>query len=1033
MSSRAGDTFPASLAYSEALRIDEACDRFEAAWRAGAEPQVEDFIDELTEPARSVLRDELHALERALRRSAEGSLPATPRPRVEGKDDETKLPATVDVSPTAHHRTGEGKHDPSAATRGTRFRILHPHAAGGLGEVFVARDEELNREVALKQIQTRHASNPESQARFLIEAEVTGGLEHPGIVPVYSLGRHPDSRPFYVMKFIRGETLKDAIDRFHKAANRNDRERTVEFCKLLRRFIDVCNTIAYAHSRGILHRDLKPANIMLGRFGETLVVDWGLAKPVGVAGETGRGPESPLWPASTSGSAETQPGTMMGTPQYMSPEQASGRLDQAGPASDVFSLGATLYCLLTGRPAFDGATANTVIDKVCRGEFPSPRTISSSIPAPLDAICVKAMAHRPEDRYPSASALADEIEHWLADEPVSAYHEPPLVRLARWSRRHRTLTASLGALLITAVVALSISTVLIGREQARKEAQRRLAELNFARARAAVDQMLTEVAEVELADVPQMQPVRRRLLEKARAFYVDFLKQDAGSSVRLEAGRAHIRLGEIAELLGDHPGAERAYRQGSGLLQVLAAESPTRADPQRDLARGEYDLGVLFKKANRFRESERFLRLAVARREQLAAAHPDDPGDRQSLADGHYQLGALAARLRGRHAQEEADYRAALRIQEVNIAATRDSPGSRRKLARYLNNLSILLKDTGRLREAEVDWREAIAIQHKFAESPQSPPGDRWQLARSLSNLAVLLKETGRTDEAETMYEDARKLQSALVADFPEIPDYRNDLAATIHNLGLLWSGIARSDAARDAFRAAIELRRNLTVDFPGIPEYTQKLAVTRLSLANALKETDPSMARAGYREAQAAQDKLAAEYPDVTEYQVSLGRTLYSLARLQVVQNDLAGAKESLERAIQCHRSALAADPTDRPAREFLRDDQGVLCLTLIRSGELDRSANAAEELTRIMPDAPDEWVRSAIFLVECATAATDKASSESFARRAVRQLHLAVERRLINQPASLDVKELGPIQNRQDFQMLREELANRSKIRSG
>jgi serine/threonine-protein kinase len=1033
MSSRAGDTFPASLPYSEALKIDEACDRFEAAWRAGAGPEIEDFIHEMTEPARSVLRDELRALERALRRTAEGSLQATPRARAEATADETSVQSTVDRVRNAPDGTGKRSPDPSAPTSAPRFRILRPHASGGLGEVFVARDEELNREVALKQIQARHASNADSQARFLIEAEVTGGMEHPGIVPVYSLGRHPDNRPFYVMKFIRGETLKDAIDRFHKATNREDRDRTVEFRKLLTRFIDVCNTIAYAHSRGILHRDLKPSNIMLGTFGETLVVDWGLAKPMGVAGEAGKGADSPFRPASSSGSAETQPGSMLGTPQYMSPEQASGRLDQAGPASDLFSLGATLYCLLTGRPPFEGDTANTVMDKVCRGDFPPPRTIDRSVPAALEAVCMKAMAHRPEDRYPTANALVDEIEHWLADEPVSAYHEPPLLRLARWGRRHRTLAASFAALLVTAVVALSISTLLIGREQARKEAQRRLAELNFTRARMAVDQMLTEVAEVELADVPQMQPVRRRLLEKAREFYVDFLKNYTTPSIRLEAGRAHVRLGEIEELLGDHLNSERDYRRGIGLLQVLVAESPTWADPRRDLARGEHDLGVLFKKANRFRESEHFLRQSISHRERLAAEHPTDPGDHQSLADGHYQLGALAARLRGRHAEEEDDYRAALRIQEANVASSRDGPGSRRKLARYLNNLSILLKDTGRLREAEEDWREAIKIERALADSPHSLPGDRWQLARSLTNLAVLLKETGRPDAAETMNEDARNLQSALVADFPEVPDYRNDLAATIHNLGLLWSETGRAVAARDAFRAAIEIRRTLTVDIPGVPEYILKLAVTRLSLASVLKESDPSMARVAYGEAQAAQDKLAADYPDVTEYQVSLGRTLYSLARLQVMQNDLAKGRESLVRAIQYHRAALATDPRDRTCREFLRDDQGVLCLALIRSGELERSADAAEELTRIMPDAPEEWLRSAIFLVECASAATDKAASESFLQRAVRQLFVAAQRRLINDPKLLEVKELEPIQNRQDFQNLREELANRSKIRAG
>ena len=185
---------------------------------------------------------------------------------------------TVDPDQTAIPSVGE----PSLA--GQRFRILRPHASGGLGEVFVARDEELHREVALKQIQDRYADHPESRSRFLLEAEITGGLEHPGIVPVYGLGHYPDGRPFYAMRFIRGDSLKEAIEQFHRAdgqPGRDPGERALALRQLLRRFVDVCNAIAYAHSRGVLHRDLKPGNVMLGPYGETLVVDWGLAKPIG--------------------------------------------------------------------------------------------------------------------------------------------------------------------------------------------------------------------------------------------------------------------------------------------------------------------------------------------------------------------------------------------------------------------------------------------------------------------------------------------------------------------------------------------------------------------------------------------------------------------------------------------------------------------------------------------------------------------------------------------------------------------------------
>jgi formylglycine-generating enzyme required for sulfatase activity len=356
-----------------------------------------------------------------------------------------------------------------ASPAGRRFLILRPHARGGLGEVFVARDEELRREVALKEMQERHAHNPDSRARFLLEAEVTGGLEHPGVVPVYGLGTYADGRPFYAMRLIRGESLKDAIDRFHreKAALAGG-ERTLRLRQLLGRFVYVCQAVAYAHSRGVLHRDLKPANILLGQYGETLVVDWGLAKVLGRAeADTAEGPLRP----SLSGDATiTQTGAALGTPAFMSPEQAAGRLDQLGPASDVYSLGATLYCLLTGRPPFAEGAVGAVLARVQRGDCPRPRELDRRVHPALEAICRRAMALRPGDRYASPLALADDLERWLADEPVSAYREPAAARLARWGRRHRTLVAVAAFVLLTLAGAAVVGGLVVGREQERARA-----------------------------------------------------------------------------------------------------------------------------------------------------------------------------------------------------------------------------------------------------------------------------------------------------------------------------------------------------------------------------------------------------------------------------------------------------------------------------------------------------------------------------------------------------------------------------------
>ncbi len=351
-----------------------------------------------------------------------------------------------------------------------RFRLLRFHDRGGLGEVFVARDDEVGREVALKQIRPDHADDPPGRSRFLLEAEITGGLEHPGIVPVYGIGIQEDGRPFYAMRFIRGVSLREAISKFHaSAASGSDPgRRSLELRTLLDRFLDVCDAIAYAHSRGVIHRDIKPRNIMLGPFGETLVVDWGLAKMIGRIEDPTLFAEATLTPESGSQLEATLPGQRIGTPAYMPPEQAAGRLDEIGPRSDVYSLGATLYTILAGRPAFQDSDVPSMLRRVERGEFDPPRRVWPWVDRALDAVCLKAMAVRPEDRYGSPRALAEDIKKWMADEPVSAWKEPRSRRLSRWARQRQTLVTS------SAVAAVLVLSVLgyLGYEERLREGRR---------------------------------------------------------------------------------------------------------------------------------------------------------------------------------------------------------------------------------------------------------------------------------------------------------------------------------------------------------------------------------------------------------------------------------------------------------------------------------------------------------------------------------------------------------------------------------
>jgi serine/threonine-protein kinase len=463
------------------VQIDEVCDRFEAAWKAGQRPRIEDYVEESPAPARAALLREIIPLDIEYRKR-QGETPTTeeyldrfpylsteefrdrpgsavPRPvgpPVDSTEDE-KEPSLPTLPPSTSESAAPAFWTAPGPSRYTREKF---HKGGGLGDVYKAYDEELRREVALKRIKEEHADNPRCQRDFLREAEITGKLEHPGVVPIYGLVQGPDGNPSYAMRFIEGESLKDAIHKFHEAdkAKRDPGERAVALRQLLNRFIAVCNTLAFAHNRGIIHRDLKPANIMLGKYGETLVVDWGLARPFARTESERASGEDTLIPAPKDVQVPdaTRPGDIKGTLSYMSPEQAEGRWDLVGPASDIYSLGATLYELLTGVAPVRGGDYREVLSKAQRADFPHPRSIKSDIAKPLEAICLKAMNLDRADRYPTADLIGKDLELWLADEPVTAHKEPWFERARRLRRRHKPLAASLAVALLLIVIGAAI-------------------------------------------------------------------------------------------------------------------------------------------------------------------------------------------------------------------------------------------------------------------------------------------------------------------------------------------------------------------------------------------------------------------------------------------------------------------------------------------------------------------------------------------------------------------------------------------------
>jgi serine/threonine-protein kinase len=1044
-------------------RFVEAC----GAWAMRKDTPLADILVErgwLTPHDRA---DVERLLERKLRKhgDAHASLSAVAGPEVRRALD-TVSDADVEQSlanlPPAAERASELPTVDARPPAG-RYRVLRPHAKGGLGEVFVALDTELHRPIALKQIQQRHADDRHSRGRFLLEAEITGGLEHPGIVPVYGLGLYPDGRPFYAMRLIQGESLKEALTRFHAAPDFTG----PAFRQLLRRFVDVCNAVAYAHSRGVLHRDLKPANVMLGPFGETLVVDWGLAKVVGRDRTGGAGPaeEPALQPASAPGQEETSAGSALGTPGYMSPEQAAGRLDELGPASDVYSLGATLYCLLTGRAPVAGSDKGEVLRQVQRGDWVPPRQVQAAVPPALDAVCRQALARKLAARYPTPLALAAEVERWLADEPVGAYRDPLAVRLVRWGRRHQKLVTGCTALLLTAVLALGVGLWAVERERTRTAAAKAQAEEHFQLAKDAVDRYLNAVTEDPRLKEKDFFELRKKLLVTAVPFYERFAQAKAGDPEQEAArGQAYYRLAWVRHQLGEREAALADYERMRVVFTQLAAAFPSVPEYRQDLATSHNNLGMLLASLGKGPEAEAEYRQALALQEQLAADFPTVPEYRQELAGSHNNLGVLLRDLMKRP-EAEAEYRRALALQEQLAADFPSVPAYRQDLAMSHTNLGSLLKGLGKRPEAEAEYRRALALQEQLAADFPSVPAYRRELAASHNNLGGLLADLGKRSEAEAAFRRALALFAQLTADFSTVPEYHQHLASSHNNLGLLLKALGRRPEAEAEYRRAVALYEQLGAAFPTVPAYRHELARSHTSLGLLLVDLGKrSEAEAEYRRALALQEQLAADFPGVPEYRRDLGGGYCNYGDLLRERGEAAASLDWYAKACAALRPVLAQEPRLATARLFLRnahwgraqaldrlgrhveaadDWEQALALnaekprerqfllkrsaSMARAGQHAQATAAVEELLR--PGAADRntlyntacvYALAAAQAVKEAPKNTSSLPAEQYARRAVALLRQAVQQGFKDVARLKKDTDLDGLRPRPDFQQL-------------
>jgi serine/threonine-protein kinase len=671
-----------------------------------------------------------------------------------------------------------------------RYTLTTLHAKGAIGQVWLARDSQLDREVALKELRPERSGSHAILRRFVQEARITGRLDHPGVVPIYEFSQgQPNAgrgHPYYTMRFIRGRTLAAAIGEYHRKLAEKQTRRT-DLLTLIQAFLGVCNTVAFAHSRAVIHRDLKGQNIVLGEFGEVVLLDWGLAKlvdkPDAEADEPDLDPRATVaWPAAGDGDGAgmTAAGQVLGTPAYMAPEQAEGRSQRIGRWTDVYGLGAILYEILAGRPPFGGDSTQDVLRKV-REEPPTrPRKICRSAPRALEAVCLKAMSKEPTARYGSAAELATDIQHWLADEPVSAWREPWTMQVRRWVGRNRTTVAAGVAALIVAVAGLS---ALLGvQSKANRDLRAAIERVEIAEgfasddsseAQRAIDTFYSGITEDVILRRPELGQLRKRLLTTALDFYsrrVDKLrgrKEAMGASWDYSsAARGLERVASIQAILGDRESAIQTRCEVVALYDAAPATHPGNA------AKALLDLGNLQRLAGHPDDSARSIEESLRRYEHM--------GDPTVYELDVALVSADLGRLRNDMGQAEEGRRLlerALEIQERRHKPRSDQGWLAGRLGATYMTLGNLHEDEGRIDVAQSYHEKSEAIYRRLFERTQKSDWNRAEWARSLNNLGLMQARAGRINDGRKAVERGQEMREQLLRDQPLNIEYRGDLA----------------------------------------------------------------------------------------------------------------------------------------------------------------------------------------------------------------------------------------------------------------
>ena len=783
---------------------------------------------------------------------------------------------------------------------------------GGMGIVYEARQLSLSRRVALKVLPFAAVLDARQIARFKNEAQAAAQLQHPNIVPVYAVGVERGVH-YYAMQFIEGQPLDRAIAQLRAltgeeapalqdtasfpAGEKDDRETVLStkpvhahreasllsrkwvsrreyFETVMRLGVQAAEALHAAHSLGVVHRDIKPSNLLLDAAGKLWVTDFGLARC-----------QTDL--------SLTQTGDVVGTRQYMSPEQALGQAALVDQRTDVYSLGATLYELLTLRPAFAAEDGTTLLRRIDLEEPRPVRSLRPEVPLDLETVVNKAMARQRDERYLTAQDLADDLRRLLDGLPPVAQRPTILDRVGKWSRRHRRAVVLSMAAASVAIVGLSISLLLINRARTRAEHDYARAETYLRQAHETVDLFGSRLAE-RLGHVPGAEQVRREVLHETLAYYQKFIEQAADNpQLRADLATTYSKIGSLNDQMGLSKEAIAAHRQAVELLEQLAAAEPGNLEYRGQLGLAKNNLALALASGSDQPAARQVFAEAIALQRELASQQPHDQQHGLQLAVTHNNLGALL-RDAGEPDRASVEFAEAIRLGSAAMEHDGDDVTALRNLATAYNNLAAIQQ--AKPAEAIARYRQAAQLQRQLVAAHPAELPYRSELATTLNNLAAAQSRSKQLAEAAATYRQAIDLQQELLRVVPLDRTFRRDLAVTYNNLGLTHARLAEPEAAQLCFRNAL-----------------------------------------GFGE------QLVSEQPDDSEMQSSLGGIYNNLGIVLEGWNRHDEAADSFASAIKHQRAALERAPRVQRYRTFLDKHYHSYGRALRALGQAERAMNVA------------------------------------------------------------------------------------------